>query len=124
MQRFYQDYAAKGVVVLGVNLTATEERPDRVRPFVEKRQLTFPVVLDEKGEVMKAYQVVGYPTTYLIDEDGTVREKFVGVLDYEKMKKAVSRARRTAAAHIDIAQPEHNNGINDVHQSRNEDDTG
>lgn len=124
MQRFYQDYAAKGVVVLGVNLTATEEHPDRVRPFVEKRQLTFPVVLDEKGEVMKAYQVVGYPTTYLIDEDGTVREKFVGVLDYEKMKKAVSRARRTAAAHIDIAQPEHNNGINDVHQSRNEDDTG
>lgn len=114
MQRFFTDYAAKGVVVLGVNLTTTEKHPENVPAFVDDRQLTFPIVLDEKGEVMQTYQVVGYPTTYLIDADGTIREKFIGVLDYEKMKNAVTRMGRSAAFHIDIAQPEHNNGVNDV----------
>ena len=33
MQKFYEDYQSKDVVILGVNLTPTEENPDNVKHF-------------------------------------------------------------------------------------------
>ncbi|GIP32528.1 TlpA disulfide reductase family protein [Paenibacillus sp. J2TS4] len=91
MQKFYEDYKAKDVVILGVNMTASEQRVDNVEAFVKDEELTFPIVLDEKGEVMKVYQVIAYPTTYLLDSSGKIREKFVGAINYDIMKEAVKK---------------------------------
>lgn len=90
MQKFYEDYQSKDVVILGVNLTPTEENPDNVQAFVKEQQLTFPIVLDKEGDVMQTYQVVAYPTTFLLDSDGVIREKFQGAIHYDMMKEAVS----------------------------------
>jgi len=91
LQKFYEDYRSRDVVILGVNLTPTEKNADRVREFANERQLTFPVVLDEEGAVMNAYKVVSYPTTFLLDAGGVIREIFHGPMQYDKMKEAVSR---------------------------------
>lgn len=90
MQKFYEDYQSKDVVILGVNLTPTEKNPDNVQAFVKEQQLTFPIVLDKEGDVMQTYQVVAYPTTFLLDSDGVIREKFQGAINYDIMKEAVS----------------------------------
>ena len=39
---------------------------------------------------MQTYQVVAYPTTFLLDSDGVIREKFQGAINYDMMKEAVS----------------------------------
>jgi len=90
MQKFYDDYKDKDVVILGVNLTPTEKNMDVVTNFVQEQQLTFPIVLDQEGEVTQAYKVVAYPTTYILDADGVIREKFQGAINYEVMEKAIS----------------------------------
>lgn len=90
MQKFYDDYKDKDVVILGVNLTPTEKSMDVVTNFVQEQQLTFPIVLDQEGEVTQAYKVVAYPTTYILDADGVIREKFQGAINYEVMEKAIS----------------------------------
>ncbi|MEX2460642.1 MAG: TlpA disulfide reductase family protein [Paenibacillaceae bacterium] len=90
MQKFYEDYKSKDFVILGVNLIQTEENPDSIQAFVEDQQLTFPILLDKEGNVVQTYQVVAYPTTYLLDSIGVIREKFQGAINYEIMEDAVS----------------------------------
>jgi len=91
LQKFYEDYRSQGVVVLGVNLTPTEKNPDRVQKFAKEQHLTFPIVLDKEGTVKNTYRVVAYPTTFLLDTGGVIRETFHGPMQYDMMKKAVSR---------------------------------
>jgi peroxiredoxin len=60
-------------VVVGVN-TAEEGNPrEKASAFQQKHALTYPILLDETGEVRKAYRVDGFPTNVIIDRDGTVR---------------------------------------------------
>ncbi|CAM3792291.1 peroxiredoxin family protein [Marinicrinis lubricantis] len=97
MEKFYNDFKTEEVVILGVNLTHTEESVANVPIFVADFGLTFPIVFDEKGQVSKLYQVVAYPTTYLIDSDGIIREKFQGAINYEIMDQSVSKMEQRGA---------------------------
>lgn len=90
MQKFYEDYQQQDVVILGVNMTSIEKHQDDVQQFISKGAYTFPILLDPKGEVMQAYQVTAYPTTYLLDSSGVIQDKFVGAMSYELMKKYAS----------------------------------
>jgi peroxiredoxin len=56
------------------------ENPDVVQAFVDELGLTLDVLLDPSAEVQRLYQVRGYPTTYLIDAEGTIRIHHLGVL--------------------------------------------
>jgi peroxiredoxin len=93
MQKFYEAYKNKGVVLLGINMTHTEKSVDDVAEFVKQYGLTFPNLLDEKGAVSDQYNLVAYPTTVIIDADGVIRDTFLGAIDYDTLKKAVSRVR-------------------------------
>lgn len=90
MEKFYNDYKDKDVVVLAVNLTHTEKSVTDVPIFVQDFGLTFPVVMDDNGGTSDVYQVVAYPTSYMIDSNGIIREKFQGAINYDIMKKSVS----------------------------------
>lgn len=91
MQKFYEDYSSQGVVILGINITATEQSPDAAIPFAKKYGLTYPIVLDENGTTMDKYQVTAYPTTYVVDSQGIIREVFQGAINYNIMKDEISK---------------------------------
>lgn len=59
------------VEVLAVNLTTTEKSVDHVAAFADKLKLSFPILLDQKG-IQARYQVLSYPTTYILDEKGRI----------------------------------------------------
>ena len=60
-------------MVVGVN-TGEEGNPqEKAGAFQQKHALTYPILLDEKGEARKAYHVNGFPTNAIIDRDGKVR---------------------------------------------------
>ncbi|MBD3921376.1 redoxin domain-containing protein [Paenibacillus sp. PR3] len=89
MERVYKDYAARDVVILSVNLTTTEAKASDVDDFVSEYGLTFPVVLDEAGIIKRQYKVTAYPTTYVIDKNGIIRNKYAGAINDEIMTKAI-----------------------------------
>ncbi|MEK4439316.1 peroxiredoxin family protein [Paenibacillus sp. FSL K6-2862] len=91
MQKFFDDNQSENVVILGVNMTQTEKNKDDIQTFVDDEHLTFPIVLDEDGEVLQTYQVIAYPTTYLLDSEGVIQEKFMGAFSYEIMERYVSQ---------------------------------
>lgn len=91
MQDFYQDYKDKGVIILAVNLSKEERNSNAVRPFVEDEfKLTFPVLLDKKGEIGTLYRAVSIPTTYFIDTKGKVQNKAIGPMSYEMLETTIN----------------------------------
>lgn len=68
------------LVIIGINLTVNDT-PAQVPNFIEEFGLTFPIVLDETGEVSKMYQVMGLPTSVFIDKDGIVKEVRLGPIN-------------------------------------------
>lgn len=79
LQRVAVEYKDK-LVIIGVNMT-TNDTPAQVPAFVEEFGLTFPIVLDETGEVSQAYQVIGLPTSIFIDQDGIITDVRLGPVD-------------------------------------------
>jgi peroxiredoxin len=66
-----------------VNLLAVSVREEKttVQPFAQEKGLTFPILLDTNGRVMKMYQVQGYPTTVFLDAEGMIVNRHIGSLD-------------------------------------------
>ncbi len=58
------------------------EPPERVKAYVAKMKLTFPIVIDGSGEVARTYQVQFTPTHFLIDRSGAVRAGGSGSKDW------------------------------------------
>ena len=82
MQRFHED---KDVVILAVNLRETESSTEKVKNFLEERDLTFPVLLDESTVVANQYQIQPIPSSFLIDSSGRIHNKAFGALNYDLM---------------------------------------
>lgn len=92
MEEYYQEYK-DNVEILAINLTHTERKMEKVSEFVEEYALTFPILLDPKAEVSDRYRVMAYPTTFIIDTQGVIRQIFYGAIDYSMLKNALDRVR-------------------------------
>jgi peroxiredoxin len=75
-----------GLVILDVDI---KEPESLVRKYAEETRITYPVLLDEQGEIKKLYQVSGYPTNFIIDSEGIIRFKIIGEITEEGLKQAL-----------------------------------
>jgi cytochrome c biogenesis protein CcmG/thiol:disulfide interchange protein DsbE len=75
IQTVYKAHRDDGLVVLGVN--QLESLPT-VAAFVQEFDLTFPIPLDQSGEVSAVYRARALPTSFFVDADGVVRDVFTG----------------------------------------------
>jgi len=80
MQDLWQKFKDKGFVVLAISEDEGHEK--RIKGFVKKLGLSFPILLDPQGEVSDRYKSTGLPTTFLIDRDGKVVATVVGLRDW------------------------------------------
>ena len=62
IERVYQEYKDQGFTVLAVNMTYQDD-PLSVMPFVNEQGLTFPILLEETGEMAQAYQLRSLPSS-------------------------------------------------------------
>jgi peroxiredoxin len=65
----YGTYSQRGLEVVGIDI---EEPKNRVSQFAAKNQIPYKTLLDEKGRVASAYDIVGIPTMVLISREGKV----------------------------------------------------
>jgi cytochrome c biogenesis protein CcmG, thiol:disulfide interchange protein DsbE len=68
--------------VLAVNYAEPE---DTVRRFVESEGLTFTILLDRSAQVVRQYQVRGYPTTVMVDPDGIIQVYHIGIVTQRQL---------------------------------------
>jgi len=71
IQSAFDKYGRDQLSVLAVNVRGD---PDDIRYYAANERLTFPVLLDNEGQVDSVYKGPAFPTTYLIDSTGIIRE--------------------------------------------------
>ena len=76
-----EQYADNGFVVIAVNVDSTLEQ---ALSFLEKFPTNYPILIDHKNEMSATYEVQGLPTSFLIDENGTVIYKHLGFKEHDK----------------------------------------
>ena len=83
LSEFEQAYSNRGFSVIGVSMD--EDGWKSVRPYMEAQQMKYPVGLGDE-DLAKLYGVNSLPMTLLIDREGRVAGKHVGIVsksDYE-----------------------------------------
>jgi peroxiredoxin len=84
----YTERSAPGFTVLAVNI---QEAKEPVSIFLNKYGISFPVLMDLKGEVTQLYGVYGLPSTYFVDREGKVAQVHVGPLNKAAIAQRVDR---------------------------------
>ena len=77
IEKMYQEYKDQGFVVLAIDMTYQDD-PANVVPFIQKYGLTFPVLLEETGDVAAMYQLRSLPSSYFINRAGIIQEVVIG----------------------------------------------
>ncbi len=85
MEVMHKTLEKDGLVVLAVSIDRVTTKKD-IPPFIKSMNLTFPVLVDSWGQTDKRYKLMGVPETYIIDQQGVLREKVIGPRDWTRME--------------------------------------
>ncbi len=87
LEPVYRQHRDQGLTILAVNVM---QPPETVEKFVKDIGISYDTLLDRQGEVMRRYQVIGLPVTYLIDRQGIVRARIIGESTPEVFAQAIN----------------------------------
>ncbi|MEX2152343.1 MAG: TlpA disulfide reductase family protein [Gemmatimonadaceae bacterium] len=76
-ERLHREIADTNLKVVAVSIDEVVGA-DSVRNFARGLGVTFDILLDSTRAIDRAYQVTGYPETFVIARDGTIRKKWIG----------------------------------------------
>jgi hypothetical protein len=88
----------KPFVLLGVN---SDRDRDALKPALEKEKITWRSFWNggsTDGPISRMFKVTGWPTLYLIDAKGVIRNKFVGSPSPDVLDKAIEKLVKEASA--------------------------
>ena len=67
-----QEYRERDVVFLGIAMSDTMKDAGE---FAAAAGVTYPLALDATNQIARDYEVLGLPTTFLIDKEGAIRRR-------------------------------------------------
>lgn len=87
LQQLYDQYGSQGFVLIGVHSpeSAAENDLNRLKTFLMQKHVTFPVAADADLATWKAFDNQYWPTLYLIDKQGFIREQHIGEGGYHRI---------------------------------------
>jgi len=104
MERLYQKIGGDGFEIMAVSIDAEAGLFDfsgnvggDIRDFAESLGLTFPILHDPSGEIMRTYRATAVPETFLIGRDGIIYKKVAGGTEWDA-PEYVALIRRLLAA--------------------------
>ncbi len=89
IQNNYLAFRDKGVEFIGV---AIQDNLSDARAFVKEFKWTFPVGLDESGDIADEYKLYGVPKTLVAGKDGKIVFTHTGAVSSEALAGAIQKA--------------------------------
>ncbi|MEW6594422.1 MAG: TlpA disulfide reductase family protein [Thermodesulfobacteriota bacterium] len=78
-------YGAKGFSVIGIS--TDQGGSSLVAKFAQKMNINYPVVLSDSDTPRNFGNILGIPTTFLVDRSGNVRKRYDGYVDHETLER-------------------------------------
>ena len=69
IKEYYSELKDDGLNILGIDI---QESVKKVKSFIEKMQINYPVVLDSSADIARLYKVVGIPLNIILDKNGVI----------------------------------------------------
>ena len=88
LEPVYGRYKGEGLEIVAINVMDSREK---LESFAEKNRISFTMLRDEESRRFNAYKVRGFPTIFLLDRGGVVREKILGAIRTSKLEKLIQR---------------------------------
>jgi cytochrome c biogenesis protein CcmG, thiol:disulfide interchange protein DsbE len=76
-----KEYAPKGLKIVAVSID-DPGTDSTIRAFVKQYRLTFEVLHDPQGKISEAYDITGYPETFIVGKDGVIRRKLMSATNW------------------------------------------
>jgi cytochrome c biogenesis protein CcmG, thiol:disulfide interchange protein DsbE len=81
MEKLYREFGPQGLVIVAVSVDEPGTE-DQIRAFAKEYGLTFEILHDPDKEIARRYQVTGYPESFIIGREGTIRRKVFAAADW------------------------------------------
>ncbi|HTI65596.1 MAG TPA: TlpA family protein disulfide reductase [Gemmatimonadaceae bacterium] len=81
LEKLYQEYGDKGLKLVAVSIDDYVSE-DSIRSFARTYGMTFEILHDSTHAIERQYQATGYPETFVIGKEGTIRKKWIGPDDW------------------------------------------
>lgn len=84
----YKDY---GLVVIGVHTPEFEfeKNVDNVRHALKEMKIDYPVAIDSRAEIWRAFNNDFWPALYFVDSQGHIRHHYLGEGDYARSERVL-----------------------------------
>ena len=102
IEALYQEYGLneEEVVILGVANPASDkasysqdrQNAEEITAFLQENGYTYPVLMDETGELFEYFYINSFPTTFLIDKEGGVLGYIPGAVSKSVMQDVIQQA--------------------------------
>ncbi|MEO8561110.1 MAG: TlpA disulfide reductase family protein [bacterium] len=81
IEKLHREFGPKGLAVVAVSVDDPGAE-QRIVDFTKELGLTFEVLHDPEQLITRNYQITGYPETFVIARDGTIRKKVISSADW------------------------------------------
>ena len=81
LEKLYQEYGPKGLKLVAVSIDDFVSE-DSIAKFGKNFGISFEVLHDSTHAIERVYQTTGYPETFIIGPEGTIRRKWIGPDDW------------------------------------------
>lgn len=78
-------------VILAVDV---QESVNTVKNYLTSNNINLKVLMDSDGKVAQTYGITGYPTTFIIDKDGSVYTYIPGKTNKETLEKIIDKVKK------------------------------
>ncbi len=90
LQELHDENASKGFSVIGISIDEDKDSKTKVKKFIDKRKISYPILLDAKAETAwAAFKVKAIPAMFLIDRQGNIVQQWRGEVDHELIRTEV-----------------------------------
>ena len=76
----HEQFKTKGLEILAMNVGINDSEA-RVKKYIEKYKLSYPVAFDKGAKITKQFNVQGTPTVIILDQNGIVRYRGAHIPD-------------------------------------------
>jgi len=88
-EAIYNERKDDGFNIIAVNSAETR---DDVQGFRDELNLSFTLAMDEHADIQNQYNIFSYPSTFILDRDGTILARHFGPLTAEQIHQLVDEA--------------------------------